>query len=170
MIKGITHVTLRRSLWRSIATQAAGFTREAGGLLIGRRTQMNTFIIEHDVALAHKYSKKNQVAYDHDEVDRSKAAAYAMYGPELEPIGGWHNHPWPRMTMESLLPQISDYDVEEMIVGDIELIVTTFPYVVREAFPSEFCLERKIGEIQCRAEAYIKINEKEAKPCTISVR
>ena len=170
MKKGVSHVTLTRAVWRSIAVQAAGHSREAGGILVGRQTRMGTYKVSYDVALAHIESNKNQVRYDHDEVAKARGSAYAVYGPKLEPIGGWHTHPWSELTMESLLPQISDEDVEEMQLGDIELVVSTVPECGIKRTPSEYCLVRVIKDVVCRGEAYLKTTAVEAVPCTISVR
>lgn len=170
MREGAPHVTITRSAWRSIATQAAGHAREAGGLIIGKQTRMGTYIIENDVALAHIESTKSQVRYDRDEIDRARAAAYSTYGPALEPLGGWHTHPWPVLSMEAILPQLSDVDVEMMSIRDLELIVVTFPVTPVKRVPSEFAVSRKVGSVHCRGEIYLKVNDVEAVPCTMSLR
>lgn len=170
MREGVPHVTLTRPAWRSIAVQAAGHSREAGGLLIGRQTRLGTYVVHLDVALAHIESKKDQVRYDHDEVAKARGAAYAVHGPYLEPIGGWHTHPWPELTMESLLPQISDEDVESMQLGELELVVSTVPVSGIKRTQTEYNVIRVIRDVVCRGEAYLKILDNEAVPCTISVR
>lgn len=170
MIKGIPHVTLTRNVWRSLVVQAAGHSREAGGIIIGRRTRAGTYLVEHDVALAHIESDKDHVRYDSDEVAKARQAAYHVYGPKLEPLGGWHVHPWgPTLNINALLPQLSDDDVEHMMMGEIELIVAT----TSAEFPRQECdfsLVRTVGDVICKAEVSLKKTEKEIISCTISVR
>ena len=170
MLEGVPHITLKRAAWRSIALQAAGHSREAGGLLVGRRTRLGTLVVHLDVALAHIESNKDQVKYDYDEVAKAREAVYSVHGPYLEPVGGWHTHPWPELTMESLLSQISDEDVEEMQHGDIELIVSTIPRSTTKRTSTEFSVVRVISDVVCRGEAYLKVSDDEAAPCTISIR
>ena len=156
--------------------QATGHAREGGGLLIGRRVRRGGFHVVEEIGMTHAEASDSHIIYDKDEMARARKAAYDAYGPRLEPVGMWHTHPWPACSIEALTPQITLLedgidcnDLEDMLIGDIEVICATFPDPGYKPRVSEFEIRRKLGGVWCRAEAWLRVNG-EAKPCRLKVR
>jgi len=131
---------------------------------------MGTYIVSEDVSMAHITSNDHQVIYDHDEIAEARAAAYVTYGPRLEPLGGWHTHPWKVMSVEAIMPQMSDDDADMMQVGDIELIIASFPSPDYKVPTNEYSICRRVGTRCTKGEVYLKVAEKQVVPCTLVVR
>jgi proteasome lid subunit RPN8/RPN11 len=168
-------VTIARSTWKKIATEAAGHEREGGGLLIGRRTSRGNFHVSVDIGLTHVQADESHVEYSRDEVAQARHAAYASYAP-LEPVGAWHSHPWPECSLSALMTQISDdwddpdSDVSEMQDGEIELVVSTFPTPAHKLDAGDFIIQRDLDGRTCRAEAWLRVKRGELVPCEVRVR
>lgn len=167
-------VTLTPTVWRTLATQAAGHKREGGGLLIGRWVRGHRGVhFLHEISLTHVAAEKSEVRYNRDELAHARKMAYATYGPAYEPVGAWHSHPWEACTANALLPQITtegkDCDLEDMLDGEVEVICVTFPDPGYQPDTSEFEVQRLVGGIYCRAEAWQRVGDK-ARPCRIAVR
>lgn len=160
-------VTIRQLVWQDVCTFCAGSVREGGGLLIGHRTKRGV-IITASVALTHRRASKNRVDYDYDEVHNAKLAAYDRYKPD-ECLGAFHLHPWRVCTAEALLPQISEDDENEMLVGDYELIVSTFAWPGYWPRRSEFSIQSQLVGLVCRAECWLKLKTK-VTPCSLSIQ
>ncbi len=169
-------VTLSRPVWRQLVVQATGHVREGGGLLIGKRTRYGNFRVYHEVSLTHEEASESHIRYNYDEVARARMAAYAAYGPSMETIGMWHTHPHEAVCPDALIPQLStegtDNDMDEMQVGETEVICIVFPNpdFVLDMGKREFLIQQVLGGIRCRAEAWLKTTQDDAKPCLIRVR
>ena len=167
-------VVVDRRLWDALSFAAATARREFGGMIIGRRTRTGAVRAALQIPLAHYEADEDQVQYDFDEVAHAREVAHAIYGPDLEPVGAWHNHPWPNRCRKALVPQITEEDIDDMLVGDVELIVVTFPLRRRGAGDpgSPIVLARTVGrgKIRVRLEAWVKTVEKEAERCRVSLR
>ncbi len=166
-------VTLTPVVWRSLVTQATGHVREGGGLLVGRRVQRGGLYVIHEVAMTHTAANAHGVRYEFEEVSRARFAAHENYGPRYKVVGEWHSHPWPACNHDALLPQITQgfdgADFEEMLIGDIELICSTFPDPGYAPKHSEFEVQRLLGGTYCRTEIWLRKNGKPI-PCPVTVR
>lgn len=167
-------VVVYRKLWGEIAIQAASASREFGGIIIGRRTRVGSIHCVHQVPLAHTRATTWQVRYDNDEVARARKVAFDVWREKgLEPIGGWHSHPFEVVCAEALMPQLSDEDLKEMQEGDIELVAVNFPH--RPPSPDwtqkslDMLLYKKVGGVDVRLEPWLKRNGEEV-PCRITLR
>ena len=168
-------VTLTRSAWRDIKTQAAGQDREGGGLLMGKRTRYGNFKVQHIVGLTHVVSNDGIVLYDEDEVAHARIAAYEMYKP-LEPVGQWHSHPWPERSILALTNQITDdwddpqSDVTAMLDGEVELVASIYPHTGHMLKSNEFNIRTRVaGRVIC-AEVWLRIRHGKIVPCRLTVR
>lgn len=169
-------VTIARMAWRDLLAQACGHRREGGGLLIGRHTRYNNFIIERVTGMTHADATEDHVFYNHEEVAAARVSAFEVYKP-LEPIGAWHTHPFSVCCKEALVPQISDdwndpqSDVSDMLDGDIELILPIFAWP-GYWLPSlgDMRVQSRLGNVLCYAEPWLRISRGRLLACRMKVR
>ena len=166
-------VTITPAVWRALVVQATAHEREGGGMLVGRAVRGGGIHVVHEVGMTHIRADDSSVIYDAEEVSRARFMVHEAHGPRYNPVGRWHSHPWPACNADALLPQITQgfdgADFEDMLVGDLELICSTFPdpgYVPKH---SEFEVQRKLGGTYCRAEIWLRKNGKPI-PCPVTVR
>ena len=152
-------VTLTNRVWKALSTQAAGHMKEAGGLLIGRKTRCGTYLVSADIALAREWSDSSQLFYADDEVERTRQAANESFKP-LCVVGEWHTHPWENAHPGALRIQISAFDKKEMLEGELELVIATIPSKYNNARLANYRISRIVGERICRAEAHVKTDGK----------
>lgn len=153
-------VTLTKRVWKAISTQAAGHMKEAGGLLIGRKTRCGTYLVSADIALAREWSDSNQLFYADEEVERTRQAANEGFKP-LYVVGEWHTHPWTNANPGALGIQISKIDKKMMLEGELELIISTIPSKDNgNSRLTNYRISHIVGERICRAEAHVKTEDK----------
>jgi len=163
----LPRLTIYRSLWNELSRLVATTTLEFGGVVVGRHARGGVLHVMKHFQLSHREANEGEIQYDYDEVARVRKRIWGMYGPTLEPIGMWHNHPWPCRAREALEgAQITNNDISEMQVGDVELILTTYPLGADDnGVPGDDCaLARTVDagdeRIRVRLEAWLKVRDK----------
>ena len=172
-------VTLDRAVWRQLCLMSATSTRETGSLLIGRRTKRGNIFVAASIPLTHKRATDSNLYYDPDEVASARKAAWDEFGPKLEPVGGFHVHPWEACHHLALLNQISDdwddpnSDVSDMLDNEIEFIISAFPdphYKIEKLKGNDFILQATVSGKICRGEAWFRAKKGKIVPCEVRVR
>jgi hypothetical protein len=117
-------------VWRSIAIQAVGASRELVGALGGVRTRYGGIVVAHEATMAACVASTTHVAIPDAEEAQTRCALRDGH-PGTEVVGSWHNHiygPGKLDGIHALMPQINDIDAAGMPLYEIELIATVMPW------------------------------------------